>query len=367
MKSKTTVIITLALLLATAPVFAQTRLKDIATVQGVRSNQLVGYGLVVGLNGTGDGSNAAFTSQTIKTMLQKFGVNIATAGQPKNSAAVMVTASLPAFVKNGSTVDVVVSSLGDAKSLQGGTLIQTALQAANGQVYAVAQGSISVGGFSAGGAGGSVVQNHPTAGRIPAGALVEQEVPTTYAGASSNSVQVTLDQPDFKTAANIESAIRNNLPTGATTARALDGATVEVDYLPGTSQIGLIAGLEELPIDTDEAAKVVINERTGTVVMGGAATVSACAVAHGSLTVTISNDPIISQPAPFSKGKTVVEPHQNVKVTEKGTHLIGIPTCTTLDKVIRAMNALGVQPRDLIAILQAMKEAGSLHAEIEVQ
>ena len=367
MKSKTTIIITLAILLAAAPTWAQTRLKDIANVQGVRGNQLVGYGLVVGLNGTGDGSNSAFTSQSIKTMLQKFGVNIATAGQPKNSAAVMVTASLPAFTKNGSTIDVVVSSLGDAKSLQGGTLIQTALQAANGQVYAVAQGSISVGGFSAGGAGGSVVQNHPTAGRIPAGALVEQEVPTTFAGAATNSVQVTLDRPDFKTAANIEEAIRKNLPSGATGARALDGATVEVDYLPGTSQIGLIADLEELPIATDEAAKVVINERTGTVVMGGAATVSACAIAHGTLTVAVSPDPIISQPAPFSKGQTVVVQHDKVKVTEKNTSLIPVPTCTTLDKVVRSMNALGVTPRDLIAILQAMKEAGALHAEIEVQ
>ena len=366
--SQCTIVLSLALLLAAAPAWAQTRLKDIANVQGVRSNQLVGYGLVVGLNGTGDGSNSLFTPQTIQTMLAKFGVNVSSAGQPKNTAAVVVTAELPAFVKNGSTIDVVVSSLGDASSLQGGTLIQTPLKAANGLVYAAAQGSVSIGGLAASGGGGgaSVTKNHPTAGRVPGGAIVEQEVPTTFAGGST-SVEVTLDQPDFATAANVESAIRQHLPDGAISARAIDAATVQVDYAPGTDPINLIAALEVLPIQTDEAAKVVIDERTGTVVINGTATVSACAVAHGSLTVTISNSPIISQPLPRSKGQTVVAPHADIKVTEDSSHLIGVPESTSLDKVITSLNALGVKPLDLIAILQSMKEAGALHADIEVQ
>ncbi len=369
MKAKTILLISLASLFAVAtPAMAQTRLKDIATVQGVRSNQLIGYGLVVGLNGSGDGSGTIFTNQAVTAMLQKFGVSVSsTSIKVKNVAAVMVTAGLPAFVKNGSTIDVVVSSLGDAQSLQGGTLLQTPLQAADGHVYAVAQGPISVGGFSAGGAGGGVTQNHPTVGRIPSGALVEQEVATTYAGAAAHSISITLNQPDFTTAARIAAAIRNNLPDGAISARAEDGATVQVDFKDGSDPVSLIAALETISIETDDVAKVVINERTGTVVMGAAATVSACAVAHGNLTVSVANNPIISQPAPLSKGKTVVEPGTIVKVQEGKGRLMPVTSGVTLDRVIRSLNALGVTPRDLIAILQAMKEAGALHAEIEVQ
>ncbi len=359
----------LSLLGSTTPTHAQDRLKDIATVQGVRGNQLVGYGLVVGLDGTGDGTGALFTPQSVASMLQRFGITVPPSTlKIKNVAAVMVTANLPAFVKNGSTIDVTVSSLGDAKSLQGGTLLQTPLQAANNQVYAVAQGAVSVGGFSVGGGGGgSVTQNHVTAGRIPAGALVEQDVPTTFAGASSNSLQITLNDPDFTTAARVARAINHQLPDGATGARALDAATVQVDFAPGTEPVNLIAALEGTTVDSDDTARVVINERTGTVVMGSNIVVSACAVAHGNLTVQITNAPLISQPAPFSGGKTVVAPRKIIAVQEGSERLIPVPDSTTLDKVVKSLNALGVTPRDLIAILQAMKEAGALHAEIEVQ
>jgi flagellar P-ring protein precursor FlgI len=367
---QTLIICGLLLTIMIPAVQAQDRLKDIAVVQGVRGNQLVGYGLVVGLAGTGDGTGALFTPQSVASMLQRFGITVpASTLKIKNVAAVMVTADLPAFAKNGNSIDVTVSSLGDATSLQGGTLLQTPLQAANGQTYAVAQGALSVGGFSAGGsgAGGSVSQNHVTAGRVPGGALVEQDVPTTFAGASANSLQITLNSPDFTTAARVSRAINNQLPDGATGAHALDAATVQVDYVPGTAPVGLIASLESLPIETDDAARVVINERTGTVVMGGNIVVSACAVAHGSLTVQIGNAPIISQPNPLTSGKTVVAPRKVITVQEGNERLIPVPASTTLDKVVKSLNALGVTPRDLIAILQAMKDAGALHSEIEVE
>jgi flagellar P-ring protein precursor FlgI len=370
--SKTTALLPLMLALtALAPsASAQARLKDIAAVQGVRGNQLVGYGLVVGLDGTGDGSGAAFTPQSVASMLQKFGITVAPGAlQLKNVAAVMVTATLPPFARNGSAIDVTVSSLGDAKSLQGGTLLQTPLQAANNKVYAVAQGAISVGGFLAGGGGGgAVAKNFVTAGRVPGGALVEQDVPTTLLGASAGTLDVTLSQPDFTTAARLANAINDHKPYGVTMAVAADAGTIHVGFMPGSDTVSVIAGLENVPVDTDQVAKVVINERTGTVVMDGNVEVSACAVAHGNLTVSIANAPIISQPAPFSRGgQTVAAPRKIINVAEGDERLIPVPSSTTLDKVVRSLNALGVTPRDLIAILQAMKEAGALHAEIEIQ
>jgi len=349
---------------------AQARLKDIAAVQGVRGNQLVGYGLVVGLDGTGDGNGSAFTPQSVASMLQKFGITVSPGVlQLKNVAAVMVTATLPPFVKNGSAIDVTVSSLGDAKSLQGGTLLQTPLQAANNKVYAAAQGAISVGGFLAGGGGGgSVAKNFVTAGRIPGGALVEQDVPTTLLGASSGTLEVSLSQPDFTTAARLVNAINSHKPYGVTDAVAADAGTIRVGFAPGSDPVSVIAGLENVPVDTDEVAKIVINERTGTVVMGGNVEVSACAVAHGNLTVSIANAPIISQPNPLSRqGQTVALPHKIINVAEGNERLIPVPNSETLDSVVKSLNALGVTPRDLIAILQAMKEAGALHAEIEIQ
>ena len=370
MKTRTLLPIILALAAFAPAAHSQTRLKDIAAVQGVRGNQLVGYGLVVGLDGTGDGTGATFTPQSVASLLQKFGVTVPPGALKfKNVAAVMVTATLPAFVKNGSAIDVTVSSLGDAKSLQGGTLLQTPLQAANAQVYAVAQGAISVGGFLAGGgSGGAVAKNFVTVGRIPGGAMVEQDVATTLQGASDNSLAVTLNQPDYTTAARLAEAIRAHLPAGASGVRAEDAATIRVSFAPGTDAVPLIAALESVPVVTDETAKVVINERTGTVVMGGNVEVTACAVAHGSLTVQIANEPIISQPEPFSPGgKTVVASHKVINVQEGNERLIPLPSSTTLDKVVKSLNALGVTPRDLIAILQAMREAGALHAEVEVQ
>lgn len=365
----------LSLLLAGAALMpsaaAQARLKDIAAVQGVRGNQLVGYGLVVGLDGTGDGSGSTFTPQSVASMLQKFGITVAPGAlQLKNVAAVMVTATLPPFVKNGSAIDVTVSSLGDAKSLQGGTLLQTPLQAANNKVYAAAQGAISVGGFLAGGGGGggSVAKNFVTAGRIPGGALVEQDVPTTLLGSSSGSLEVTLNQPDFTTAARLVNAINAHKPYGVIGASASDAATVRVGFSPGSDPVSVIASLENVPVDTDAQAKIVINERTGTVVMGGNVEVSACAVAHGNLTVSIANAPIISQPNSLSRrGQTVVAPRKIINVAEGDERLIPVPSSETLDTVVKSLNALGVTPRDLIAILQAMKEAGALHAEIEIQ
>ncbi len=369
---KTTALVPLMLALAAlAPsVSAQARLKDIAAVQGVRGNQLVGYGLVVGLDGTGDGNGSTFTPQSVASMLQKFGITVAPGAlQLKNVAAVMVTATLPPFARNGSAIDVTVSSLGDAKSLQGGTLLQTPLQAANNKVYAVAQGAISVGGFLAGGgAGGAVAKNFVTAGRVPGGALVEQDVPTTLLGASTGTLDVTLSQPDFTTAARLANAINDHKPYGVLMAVATDAGTIRVGFTPGSDTVSVIAGLENVPVDTDQVAKVVINERTGTVVMDGNVEVSACAVAHGNLTVSIANAPIIVQPAPFSRqGRTVVAPRKIINVAEGDERLIPVPVCTTLDSVVRSLNALGVTPRDLIAILQAMKEAGALHAEIEIQ
>lgn len=348
---------------------AQTRLKDIAAVQGVRGNQLVGYGLVVGLDGSGDGNGSAFTPQSVASMLQKFGITVSPGAlQLKNVAAVMVTATLPPFAKNGSAIDVTVSSLGDAKSLQGGTLLQTPLQAANNKVYAVAQGAVSVGGFLAGGGSGSVTKNFVTAGRVPGGALVEQDVPTTLLGASSGTLDVTLALPDFTTAARLANAINDRKPYGVTMAVAADAGTIRVGFTPGSDPVSVIAGLENVPVETDVIAKIVINERTGTVVMGGNVEVSACAVAHGNLTVSIANAPIISQPGPFSRqGQTVVAPRKIINVAEGNERLIPMANSTTLDSVVRSLNALGVTPRDLIAILQAMKEAGALHAEIEIQ
>ncbi|HEY3329108.1 MAG TPA: flagellar basal body P-ring protein FlgI [Capsulimonadaceae bacterium] len=350
---------------ATTPVSAA-RLKDIATVQGVRGNQLIGYGLVVGLAGTGDSQQVSVTVQSVSAMLLKLGMNVPQAGlRLKNVAAVMVTADLPAFAKNGSSIDITVSSLGDAPSLQGGTLLQTPLLAANGQTYAVAQGSISVGGFSAGTSSGSVSQNHVTAGRVPSGAIVERDVPTTLG--TSTSMSVTLFQPDFTTAARVAAAINMALPNGVEYAHAVDAATVQLGLKPTTDMIGILAQLENVEVAPDMAARVVINERTGTVVLGGDVTVTACAIAQGNLTIRVADDTAVSQPNPFGNGTTVAVPKTNVSVSTGDAHLIGIQASPTIDKVVKALNALGVTPRDLISILQAMKQAGALHAEVEVQ
>lgn len=343
-----------------------TRIKDIADVQGVRGNQLIGYGLVVGLEGTGDGQAAFFTVQSVINMLRKNGITIdvpASQLQVKNVAAVMVTANLPAFAKNGSLIDVTVSSIGDAKSLQGGLLLRTPLLAADSQIYAVAQGSLTIGGFNFGSGGSSVQKNFTNVGRIPKGASVEQEVPTTLT--DGKFIQITTREADFTTASRIAEAIKK----AGYTSRAMDAMTVSVK-LPddfGGDLIGFIAKVESLSMTPDSPARIVINERTGTVVMGGNVRLAPGAVAHGAISVRIDNNPVVIAPAPFNPNPGEVVPLQDTKVTEKKAQLATVPATTTLAQLVRALNALGVTPRDLIAILQAMKSANMVNAQLEVQ
>ena len=339
------------------------KIKDIAKIEGTRSNQLVGYGIVVGLDGSGDTQQAIFTVQSVANMLQKFGIAVpANKMKVKNVAAVMVTADLPPFVRPGSKIDVVVSSLGDAKSLQGGTLLQTPLQAANGGVYAVAQGSISIGGFTAGGGGTQVTKNHPTAGRIPEGAIVEQGVPMALT--DGKAMNVLLNNPDFTTAARIAQAVNEKLGPGS--ASALDPATVRVTSSDPSNIVGLVAQIGELTVIQSTVAKVIVNERTGTVVIGGDVKLSPVALSHGNLNIEISTEFQVSQPAPVSTGQTAVVPQQTVKATEQNARLMNLQPGTTLEDLVRALNELKVTPRDTIAILQALKQAGALHAELEI-
>jgi flagellar P-ring protein precursor FlgI len=343
------------------------RVKDIADVQGVRGNQLVGYGLVVGLEGTGDGQSSLFTIQSIANMLRKFGITVDLgAVRVKNVAAVMVTADLPAFVKPGSRIDVTVSSMGDAKSLQGGTLLQSPLRAANGEIYAVAQGPLSIGGFNFGQGGSSVQKNHVNVGRIPGGAYVEQEVPTTLT--DGGTVQITLREPDFTTASRIAAAIRRQLP--GVTARAMDAATVSVGVPNGQTDdlINFISLIETVNVTPDAQARIVVNERTGTVVMGGNVRLAPGAIAHGAINIKVENTPVVVPAPPFSKNtQPLVVPFKETSVQEKTAQLAPIPSTTTVDQLVRALNTLGVTPRDLISILQGMQAAGMINAAIEVQ
>ena len=345
------------------------RVRDIARVQSVRSNQLVGYGLVVGLDGTGDSAQSPFTLQSVVAMLQRFGVAVDAKGlKTKNAAAVMVTLEIPAFAKNGSKLDVTVSSLGDAAALQGGTLLQTPLLGADDQVYAIAQGSVSIGGFSAGGGGGgsSVTKNHPTTGRVPEGALVEREINTRIAEADG-SLRINLNDADFDNASRVASAVNERL--GAGTAVAEDAASVRVRP-PGQYDgdlVRLIADLGEVRVQPSTPAKVVLNERTGTVVIGGAVRIAPVAIAHGSLTVDIQTDVEVSQPLPLSGGSTKVVPQTGVKVNEPHAAVMEFHPGTTLAELVRALNALQVTPRDIVAIIQAIKAAGALYADLELQ
>lgn len=343
---------------------ASTRIKDIAKVQGVRSNQLTGYGLVVGLAGTGDSNKITYTIQSIVNSLKSFGITVPTAQlQTKNVAAVMVTATLPPFVKPGDTIDVTVSSYGDSKSLQGGTLLQTPLKAANGAVYAVGQGPMSVGGFVAGGGGSSQQKNFPTAGMIPGGAIVEREVPAKLD--ENGNIALALSHPDFTTASRISEVIGQQF---GNIAYARDGGTVVVQ-VPGQYRgnlVGFIAAIEELPVTPDNIAKVVINERTGTVVMGGNVTIDTVAVAQGGLTVKIGKTTEVSQPAPFSGGSTVVTQNKTVDAKEQSSNLIVLPASANVSDVVNALNAVGATPRDIISILQAIKASGALHAELQL-
>ena len=354
-------------LLAPAAAQASVRIKDVASVQGVRSNQLTGYGLVVGLDGTGDRTTQApFTTQSIASMLQQMGVTVppGNAMQLRNVAAVVVTAELPAFAQPGQPLDVVVSSMGNAKSLRGGTLIATPLKGADGQIYAMAQGNVVVAGAGASGGGSSVQVNALNTGRVPAGATVEQAVETSLA--HGDTLQLDLKADDYSTARNVQEAINRQM--GGNVAQAINGRAVQV-RMPATpgARVAFLASIENLPLQLEApAAKVVINARTGSVVLNQSVTLGACAVAHGNLSVTISAEPVISQPGGFSQGQTVVAERADIRIEQQAGSLVSMPAGTELSDVVKALNALGATPQDLLAILQAMKSAGALYAEIEV-
>ncbi|MDX2218636.1 MAG: flagellar basal body P-ring protein FlgI [Burkholderiales bacterium] len=344
-----------------------TRIKDLAGFSGVRGNQLIGYGLVVGLDGSGDQTTQTpFTVQSLTTMLTQLGVNLppGTNLQLKNVAAVVVTASLPPFAQPGQTLDVTVSSLGNAKSLRGGTLLMTPLKGADGNVYAIAQGNVAVGGAGAS-AGGSKTQiNHLSAGRVPAGATVERSVPTALG--ESGVIQLELHRADFSTATRMADVI-NQKNTGAP-ARAMDARTVMVS-LPRDAhdRVAFLAGIENLPVtDAIGAARVIINARTGSVIFTQAVKLEPCAVAHGSLSVTISSTPEVSQPNPLGLGQTAVTNKTDIQIKQDGTALMHLKGGADLGEVVKALNTLGANPQDLLAILQAMQTAGALKAELEI-
>lgn len=345
--------------------FAGSRVKDLAMVAGARDNQLVGYGLVGGLAGDGD-KNLVFTVQSVANMLQRFGINVPAATlQSKNVAAVMVTADIPAFVKNGTRLDVTVSAIGDAKSLQGGVLLQTPLLGADGRVYAVAQGALAVGGFigGTGGAGGATVQkNHPTVAQISGGALVEREVPTEIV--HNGHLELLLREPDFTSAARLAAAVNAAFPASA---QAVDATSVRIQVPQGhaAAPVDFIARVESIEVTPDVPARVVINERTGTIVATSRIRISSCAVSHGELTISIASNLDVSQPGPLSQaGSTAVTPRTDTDVSEAQGRLIPLADMPSIETVAAGLNAIGVSPRDMMAIFQAMKQAGALQAEL---
>jgi flagellar P-ring protein precursor FlgI len=358
-------LVALALFAAAPAAEAASRIKDIVEVEGVRKNQLVGYGIVVGLNGTGDSlRNSPFTKQSLEAMLERLGVNTRDAVlNTKNAAAVMVTAELPAFAAAGSRIDVSVSALGDAKSLLGGTLLVTPLLGADGQAYAVAQGTVQTGSVAASGASGSsVTKGVPTAGRIAAGGSVEREV--GFALAALPEIRLTLRNPDFTTARRIADAVNSAHPG---TAYAQNPTIVALRPPAGRDPIAFLTAVEQLAVEPDSPAKVVIDEVAGVIVMGENVRVSTVAVAQGNLTISVQETPAVSQPAPFSQGRTAVVPQSDVSVTEEtGKQLHVIRDGVSLNSLVQGLNALGVTPRDMISILQTIKAAGALQADIEV-
>lgn len=356
----------LAVLLLLATGIAQAeRVKDLASIAGVRDNQLIGYGLVVGLNGTGDGN--PFTAQSTRSMLAQLGISVP-AGvnlQADNVAAVIISTNLPPFAKPGQKIDVTVSSLGNSDSLRGGTLLMSPLKGADGQVYAIAQGNLIVGGLTAGGAdGSSITVNIPSAGRIPKGATVERAVPSPFY--ENDYVVLNLREGDFTTATRLAKAINDML--GPQTAGALDASSVKVRAPVSPDQkVAFVSMLENIEVEPGEAmAKVIINSRTGTVVINRAVKVLPAAVSHGSLTVTISENPEVSQPNALAGGQTAVVPQTDIEVQEDGNRMFKFGPGTNLDEIVRAVNQVGAAPSDLVAILEALKEAGALRAELMV-
>jgi len=358
----------LLMLAGTLPAPAQVRIKDIADIEGVRDNKLVGYGLVVGLNGTGDRlTNSVFTRQSLIGMLERLGVN--TRDQEprldtKNVAAVMVTANLPPFARQGTRIDVSVSALGDATNLTGGTLLVTPLLGADGEVYAVAQGAVATGAISARGSAQSITRGVPTAGRIANGAIIERE--NRFVFAANPTIRLSLRNPDLTTARRVAEAVNRFSREAA--ARATDPATIQMQ-LPGgnADPVAFVTAVEQLRVQPDQTARVVIDEALGIIVMGAQVRVSQVAIAQGNLTIRITETPQVSQPNPFGQGETVVVPRTNIEVSENGTRRMGVlDGGVTLQTLVNGLNSLGVTPRDMIGILQAIKSAGALQAELEV-
>jgi flagellar P-ring protein precursor FlgI len=345
---------------------ATSRIKDLANIEGVRQNQLIGYGLVVGLNGTGDTlNNIPFTKQSLQAMLERMGVNIRGATiRTGNVAAVMVTGNLPPFGTQGTRMDVTVSSLGDSKNLMGGTLLVTPLLGADGNVYAVAQGSVAIGGFQAEGEAAKIVRGVPTVGRIANGAIIEREI--EFALNRLPNVRLALRNADFTTAKRIAAAVNDYL--GTKTAEPIDPSTVQLTIPPEFkgNVVAFLTEIEQLQVEPDLAAKIIIDERSGIIVMGRDVRVATVAVAQGNLTVTISESPQVSQPNPLSRGRTVVTPNSRVGVSEDGKKLALVKDGVSLQQLVDGLNGLGIGPRDLIGILQAIKAAGAIEADIEV-
>lgn len=352
------------LLVISVPDARAARIKDIAAFDGVRENQLVGYGLITGLNGSGDSDQTKFPVQSLVSMLERMGVTINRSDvKVKNVAAVMVTATLPPFAKQGTKLDVLVSSVGDAKTIAGGTLIMTPLRGADNHVYAVAQGSVLTNSFAFGGQGATASKNHPTAGRISGGALVERELPNVLAGKSS--LRLNLAQSDFTTASRIVAAINKNF-SGAAGSSDGGSVTVQIPDVYSSRPIDFIAQVENLEVAQDVPARVVVNERTGTIVMGDKVRIAGVAVSHGNLALTVKESPKISQPNPLAKGETKETPRTELKVKEEQKRLSVLPEGNTIGDVVRGLNLLGVTPRDLISILQAIKAAGALQADLVI-
>ena len=365
MKNIATIIVCVLVLCAASSAHA-IRIKDLASFEGVRENQLVGYGLVVGLNGTGDSDQARFQTQSVVNMLERMGITTSINDiKIKNVAAVMVTATLPPFAKQGNRLDVLVSSLGDAKSIAGGTLIMAPLKGADNQIYAVAQGSVLTNSFAFGGQGATAQKNHPTAGRVPNGALVERELPNTLTGKSV--LNLNLNNSDFTTASRIVTAVNEKFKSAVAVSSDPGSVTLTIPPDYANRAVEFVAALERLEVKPDSAAKVVLNERTGTIVMGESVRISTVAITHGNLSLVIKETPQVSQPAPLSRtGETKVVPRTELKVEEENRRLMVLQEGASIGDVVRALNLLGVTPRDLISILQAVKSAGALQAELSI-
>lgn len=342
------------------------RIKDIAAIKGIRTNQLIGYGLVIGLDGTGDKSGTDFTTQGLANMMERMGISVdKNSLKVKNIAAVMVTANIPPFSRIGNKLDVVASSVGDAKSLSGGTLLLTPLKGVDGKVYALAQGPVAIGGSSAGDAGGSKQKNHLQVARIANGATVEREIPMKLDG--KKNLTLSLLNPDFTTASRVAETINASIGKGV--AETVDSSALQLN-IPENMQehqvAEFIADIESLEVIPDTKAKVVVNEKTGTVIIGDNVTISTVAVAHGNLTVSIKKDADVSQPAPLSDGQTVVTPQTNVNMEEEKVRLMTLEGGTTIGELVRGLNSIGATPRDMITILQSIKAAGALQADLEI-